>query len=228
METFLSAVGIVAITFVVLVGAIALYAWYKIRRFLRGVRSAVLGPEEIHLEPASGTWEHAQELETARALLSAHGFDSAGEYSIKEMHGVRLAAFVKPSDAFVAVAYEHSEAGFWVDLIQRYRDGTSLTVTSAPMGHELDQPPELRKLYHAGMPADELYERFRSECDGRPALAIGATGFVGAFERAYADEMQWRRKHGVTAAEVGRIAEGMEDDEDEDEDENERAGRTSR
>jgi hypothetical protein len=96
--------------------------------------------------------------------------------------------------------------GFWADVVVRFSDDASITVTSAPRGHEIDSCPGHDKLYLAGDPLERLLERTASEQAGRPALPVSPGDFVAVFEKAYADTMAWRKSRGgVTAEEVARV-----------------------
>jgi hypothetical protein len=213
MITFLTSLGIAALVVIVVVVLGLLYLYFRIRRFLRNLAKSALGPETIHLEPASEDWSNANALVAARGFLESHGYDAAGEYVVPEMPGVRVSAFVKPADAAIAVAYEHPDAGFWVDFVQRYADDTSVTVTSAVRGHELDHRPGHDKVYLAGASLDALHERFLTERRAGDPVAVGVNDFASVFETAYAEEIAWRAgRGGVTASEVARVASEMDFD----------------
>ena len=118
-------------------------------------------------------------LVTPRAEpMAGLGFHDAGQYTIEEIPGVNLWAFVNPSEAAYGVVYEHPMAGVAVDFVTQYEDGTGITYTTAPQGDELDRRPGHDKVYLKEASTEELYRKFLK---GRPQGArkpVSAQGFA--------------------------------------------------
>jgi hypothetical protein len=123
---------------------------------------------------------------------------------------VRVAGYIMPGDGAIAVACEHPAAGFWADFVEKYPDDTSITVTSASRGHELDHRPGHDKVYLKGVDVAALHDRFLAERRPKAPVVVTAGEFVRVFEQAYADEIAWRKDRGVTAGEVARVAVEMQ------------------
>jgi hypothetical protein len=98
----------------------------------------------------------------------------------------------------------------WLDLLCRYQDGTSLTYLNTQQGAGLEQRPGHGKMRAPGVDAAALYRRIVAERPQRPLLPAPVEEFPAIFERAYAEEMDWRNSRGgPTAAEVRAVlAEG--------------------
>ncbi len=195
---------------IVIAGVVGLFVLVNIVRVVRKHAKAMLRPPlTIQLVPvddrAKGRFAdaHRRELETI-------GFTPVGIYQVREIPGVTLVALTHAAQSVCAVVYRHPIAGVFLDVCTMYEDGRSVTVTTAPAGQNLDQPPGRTKLYEKERTARQLYERLLSE---RPAGAfkrIDASNFMRMFEAEYANEMAWRKQRGgPTAEEVRREAHAM-------------------
>jgi phosphosulfolactate synthase (CoM biosynthesis protein A) len=100
--------------------------------------------------------------------------------------------------------------GQWVDFVVKFKDGGSATYTNGKTGHEMEQRPNHDKNYYPGAPLEVPYmklkeEEFDRELDSVP---ISAEDFTQLFQKAYEDDMTWRReKGGPSEAEIRRVAE---------------------
>ena len=124
-------------------------------------------------------------------------------------------AWVNPDQAAIAVVYEHPVAGAWMDFVSRYDDGTRITFTNTGQGGGLDHQPGHLIERRPGLDPRSLYQEFFEARPERPAIPVRADEFVAVFEKAYADEMDWRNgRGGPTEREIRAIAaeSGFEDD----------------
>ena len=163
---------------------------------------------EIHLTPLeSGTWEKPSGVRRAEDQLASLGFADAGEFSVAEMKGLKLHAMMKASERVWAVVYDFPNVGAWVDLVIKYEDGTSLTVSNAPTGGTMDPQPGHAKVYDKEADAVGLYEKFKESRSTKPAFETRPELFAAMFEKSYRDEMAWRAgRGGPTREEVRRVA----------------------
>ncbi len=192
-----------AIAFIVLVLGITL------RVFSQKFGAIVKPPLRIQLVPvddrAKGRFAdpHRRELESL-------GFTPIGLYSVREMPGVTLAAFTQSFQAVCAVIYRHPTAGVFIDMVSMTEDDRGLTVTNAPAGGNLDQPPGRAKIFEPKASLRRLYDRVVAERPEGPYRRLDASSFVRVFETEYAREMEWRKKRGgPTQEEVRREAHAM-------------------
>jgi hypothetical protein len=192
-----------AIAFIVLVLGIAL------RVFAQKFGAMVKPPLRIQLVPvddrAKGRFAdpHRRELESL-------GFTPMGTYQVREMPGVTLVAFTQSFQAVCAVVYRHPLAGMFIDMVSVTEDDRGLTVTNAPAGGNLDQPPGRAKIFEPKATLRRLYDRVIVERPAGPYARIDASNFVRVFETEYAREMEWRHKRGgPTEEEVRREAHAM-------------------
>lgn len=145
-----------------------------------------------------------------RRELESLGFAPIGIYRVREMPGVVLVAFTHAHQSACAVVYRHPVAGVFVDMVSMTEDDRGLTVTSAPLGGNLDQPPGRAKVFVAEASVRQLYDRLMSERPQGTYRRLDASNFVRVFESEYAREMEWRAKRGgPTREEVRREAHAM-------------------
>jgi hypothetical protein len=158
-------------------------------------------PDRITLDgrPAGSS---RPEASNAIESLQKRGFGPAGTYSVREMQGVIVHFLVKPTDAAVAVVYEHPKAGVWCDLQTAYQDGTSFTLTNAKMGGGLDERAGHASVRAPGLPPVILHLRLVRERPQGEMRQISAGEIVKHFTDAYADSMAWRKNRGISAREV--------------------------
>lgn len=175
-------------------------------------------PRRVTLVPVdSPEWKDADRAHEEIGALLGLGFEPVGSFTTEEMDYLRLQALVNPAESLYAVVYEHDKAGIWSDLVARYLDDTSLTLSNAKDGGQMDQRPGHGNVYDRGAPVDRLYQRMLQERPDRPLQSVSAAEFKAEFEKAYADEMDWRNSRGgATVDEIRAIlaANGEEVDEE--------------
>jgi len=201
------------------VGVIAgLWVLRKVLNFLilRGV-SGVVGraigshalaqqPDAIHLTPCvASAWTNSQVASGLSSAFTGLGFRDAGTYRVPELPGVIVQLLANSQDRLYAAVYEHPQAGNWFDVVSRFENGTSTTYTSSnPTG--LDPRPGHPVVNVPGSRPQVLVERARSEAVGKRSKPANCDDASKDFETTYAESIAWRKKKGVTAQEVGRVA----------------------
>ncbi len=188
----------------------ALVVFGIIMRIVGAAANAILKPPlSIQLVPiddrAKGRFadSHRRELESL-------GFTTIGIYKVREMKGVTLVAFANAAKAVCAVVYRHPLAGVFVDMVSVSENDRGLTVTNAPVGGNLDQPPGRAKAFVPKGSVGALLERLLAERPAGPYQRLDASNFVRVFQSEYAREMQWRKdRGGPTPDEVRREAHAM-------------------
>ncbi|MBI5848852.1 MAG: hypothetical protein HZB31_13075 [Nitrospirae bacterium] len=178
-------------------------------RFLRNIISRPIF--EIKLSPVDEPkWSDRRKITDLAASFHQKGFESAGEYTCPEIPSLIISGFVRPSEQMAGVIYDHPVQGIWVDLFAHYKDGGSLTVSSAPIGDELDHMPQQTKIYCKGSSFDDLFRRMLAENRETGRIVIPIAEFASRFEAQYQKEMKWRMdRGGPTYLEVRRVAEAM-------------------
>lgn len=166
-----------------------------------GKKAVDVQPDGIRLNRiATPVWDDAG-VQQIIASLRAAGFADAGVYSVDMMPGVKVAILAKPNDCIAAHVFEHPKAGTWIELVTRYQDGTSTTLTTLP-STGLKQPAWLTTMRSAKAPAGDLLRQFMR--DRRPGAmkSISAEQAPRDFEDGFAKYMQWRKATPMTAAEA--------------------------
>lgn len=227
MDALIDVAGRVSLGILVFGGLFVVLAFFviraKIRRFAKTLREGLGGilaaqqPPRITLRPSvSPDWEDPEAVDECCAALRGDGFSETGRYRIPEMGDLHVVAFTHPSENYVAIVYDHAEVGVFADVVALFEGGESLTVGNAPTGGELDQRDGHPKIIDSELSPGEMVERLRRESRGRTPRAIPAEQLPGEFERAYAEEMDWRlARGGATEEEIRRVADGIHDDFDE-------------
>lgn len=161
--------------------------------------------DHVHLSSRNRTaWRDASTASALADPLLRAGFDDAGIYSVDEIPGVVLHLMSKPDEGLTAIVYEHPRVGHWMEVVTRFKDGTSFSLSTSrtvPMdvrpGHPRLRMPE------AG--PSQLVERLRRERPRQPFVDCSPGTLVQQFEDAYAEEMAWRKQHGVSPETVARV-----------------------
>jgi len=138
---------------------------------------------------------------------------AAGHYLVAEVPGLKMLGFVHPQHDICAAIYEHPVAGVVADLYTRYADGTAITYTTTLQGEGLRERPGHEKIRLPEADTEQLYRRLLADRPRGETLPVTPEGFAQAFERAYAEEMDWRLSlGGANEDEILAIAEpsGME------------------
>ncbi|MFO0953935.1 MAG: hypothetical protein U0835_22815 [Isosphaeraceae bacterium] len=216
--------------FLLLIGLLffgILFLRYKLKRFARFIEESAAelakagapSPARIHLRRlAAPDWADPEAVEAQSGPLPELGFSHAGDYQIEEVPGLSLAGWVNAKTGVFAVVYEHPQAGVWTDVVTRYVDGTRITYANTLQGSGVEHSPGHDVQRFDGIGVKDLYEKHLAARPDKPIVPPSADEFVARFEKAYADEMDWRNSRGgATEQEIRQIAlqQGRTLDEDE-------------
>lgn len=166
-----------------------------------GKRAVEAQPDQITLEHlADPSWQDAAVGEIISSLWAA-GFTDVGGYAVDKMPGVKVHILVKPEDCVAAHVYEHPEAGIWIELVTRYQDGTSTTLTTLPASGQ-NQPSWLKTIRAGHAPAGELVRQLIHDRPARAMKPVSAEQAPQDFEEGYVRYVLWRKATPMTADEV--------------------------
>jgi hypothetical protein len=166
-----------------------------------GKKAVDAQPDRITLSRlASPVWQDASVGQMISSLRMA-GFKDAGAYSVDKMPGVKVDILAKPEDCVAAHVYEHSKAGTWIELVTRYQDGTSTTLTTLPSTGQ-NQPAWLTTVRAAKAPAGDLVRQLIRDRRPNAMKPVSAEQAPREFEEGYAKYMLWRKATPMTADEV--------------------------
>jgi hypothetical protein len=170
-----------------------------------GTKAIHAQPDWINLKRVSfPQWTDANGVQAMVRPLLADGFVSAGIYTPDKMPGVMIDMLVKPTDFLAAHVYDHPKAGSWIEIVTRYEDGSSATITTlAATGLAL--PPFVSTIRADKAPADQLAQRLVRERKPGEMKAVTAETVIREFEENYAKYMLWRKNTQVTAEELTKI-----------------------
>lgn len=210
MGLILQVLGILFLLVVVLI----IVAVFVVKAKLKGALSSLADlkytviPPRVHLRrEETPDWHDPEGAVKLIEAVRSCGFQESAFYHIEEMDYVRLTALTNEESRVYSVVYEHDKAGVWVDFVARYEDGTALTYSTARQGGELEQRPGDGKVYAPDLEPPVLYQRILREMPQRPLASVSGEQFPATFEKAYADEMDWRNSRGgVSEEEIRAIA----------------------
>jgi len=207
MELFLQILGALILGVILIILGLYLYMRIKLGKYVNVDTSKDMTPLLIHLnEEIMPDWiSKKNALKIEKELINS-GFSPDKNYTIVEMDGVQLKAFFNPP--YTAVMYTHPIAGLWVDMVANVDNGIEYTVSNAPMGGEMDTPPNTEKHWLKDLTASELFLKLKELVGTQTINALDTVVFRDYFEDVYKREMQWKNKNGGTNfEEFVRIAE---------------------
>jgi hypothetical protein len=200
------------IGFLLLVAAVLKYRPDWFNRLVIAVAGKAIGkvalaqqPDRITMMPGS-SGPARPEAKAALDTFRRRGFTPAGSFSIPEMQGLPVHLLVRPEESVVAVVYEHPKAGVWCDLVSRFEDGTSFTITNAKMGGGLEPRPGHTTVRAPGLTPAALHIRLLRERPRASLVTVAAADAPRVFENAYAEETAWRKNKGLSTQEVRNAA----------------------
>ncbi len=190
-------------------GGLARWALARWLGHVVGGRALARQPDTIRLVPATpGVWKDPNHHEAEAAELRAEMFRDAGTYTVAEMPGVALRLLAHEGDSILAIIYEAPRAGSWVELVSRYADGSSASCSSLPPTG-LDPRPGSLRLNLPGSAPSALLARLKAERPAGTLEPVRGAGAARDFERAFAADMAWRKRRGISGREVATVASRM-------------------
>jgi hypothetical protein len=213
MALVLQIIGGLVLLFVLLVVIGFLYLRWRIRRFARELGDLSMGgmaggpPTRMRLRPASPREWDAEEVQEKAKVFDDLGYDRISAYETPDMPGLKFMPFAsRDQRAYALVYHQPGGLGVWCDIFTKYDDGTSLTVTSAGRGGELEHRPGNEKAYLPGSSPEQLHEVHRAKLQDKAVRPATIEGFAQDFERVYEEEMAWRASKGYSEAEIRAVA----------------------
>jgi hypothetical protein len=215
MSIVLQILGAIFLLLIIFLVVVVLFVRSKLKnlaRTLEGMTKTLAAsgtPARIHLtEMAIPDWENEEAVEAITRELPGLGFERVWTYQVQEIPGLALQAWINPGSATTAIVYEHPVAEVWLDFVTRYQDGTRVTFANTSAGEGVDHAPGHDVQRHPGLEPRELYEKFLAHRPAdKPMEPVSAVTFAAVFQKAYADEMDWRNSRGgATPEEIRAIA----------------------
>ena len=212
MQLFLQILGAIFLLLILTVVVAFLTIRSKIRKFVKTLeamsKSIIVNPSRIHLTPlVEASWDAPETMQALIDGLNGLGFEKAGDFEVDELHGLRMEGWVNPTASATCVFFEDPEGETWIDLFTKYPDGSRFTITSNPESEGMAQPPGHLVKCVPSLSTRELYAQFLLERPDKPSSPVSAASFVEAYERDYAEEMDWRNSQGgPTEDEIRHVA----------------------
>jgi len=223
MMFFLRLVGAIFVAFILFILAAVIYIKWKFRSafskfadLLQNLGGGDIPPFRVKLKKRSEVLDEDDEEEdflndeasfkqSCDEFLSL-GFDKIEDYYIEDIP-LSMTAYIDRQSSTYGVVYDHPMAGVWTDLVRRYEDGSSWTFGSN-QDSLMDYPDNKTIRHYPDLSLAEMLEKFQQEAPSADTVVVPDHEFPKFFERAYAEEMDWRiARGGATEAEIRRIAE---------------------
>jgi hypothetical protein len=169
-----------------------------------GAKAIAKLPPAVHLLPSSQPSVDAVERQV-QPLLNL-GFVDLGNYSVDTMPGLSVRALFQSGTHVAAHIYESPKAGIWVELVTRYVEGSTFSLSTLPETGVESAPWVQTIRADKSVPPDQLYQQLLTKRRGIGIKAVKASEAVQEFEEAYSRIMAWKREHGISAQEVARVA----------------------
>ncbi len=209
MSLFLQIIGAIVLILVLVIALVGFVLLRKWRAFQAQLEASQLNPLRISLrEDPVAAWIERDEVKRERDALQGLGFVRGAAYTIDEMQGVRLLALCHPQACLFGCIYQHDLAGVFVDLVAESVAGDQeLTVTSAPVGAEIDARPEAEKVFMKGASVAVLFDEILTRTKDWVLADVSNDMFPEKFESAYRKDMAWRAERGgISVEEIRRVA----------------------
>ncbi|MEA3490955.1 MAG: hypothetical protein U9R27_03560 [Campylobacterota bacterium] len=207
MTILLQILGALLLGAVLLILGFYLYIRIKMGKYADMDLEKDLTPLIIHLnEECLPDWVETPKAVAIADELKNLGFIEGKSYIVVEMDGFELKSYHKAP--FTAVMYSHPIAGNWIDIMANTKDDYEYTVTNAPMGSEMDIPPNTEKYFLVDDTPSQLFAKIKELVGDKECQEIDIDNFRESFESAYKKEMQWKNKNGgISFEEFIKIAE---------------------
>ena len=205
---------------IVVLAVLGPFVWRVLKRVgaLLFVRAAVRGAltdigkraleqqaEVIHLEPlAEPQWKDPGAMGVMAAGLRRKGFTDCGVFSVDKIPGARVWVFCQEQTSVSAHLYEHPKAGFWPELVTRYTNGSSHSITTMP-ATGIKLPAWISVIRSPQAPTDQLYERLLRERRPSGIEHLDRQNVVRAYEDAYSRQMIAQKNQGLSPEEVAAV-----------------------
>jgi hypothetical protein len=172
-----------------------------------GKRALTKLPEYVSLSRVEfPDWTNQELVRQQAEPLFGCGFQDAGVYRIDKMPGVLIRMLCQPLTGVAAHIYDHPRSGSWVEMVTRYDDGSTHSVSTLPP-NGMKHPDWFRKIQaDKTIPANKIYDRFLPQRQQHGIKVVATNEVVREFEDFYHKLALWRREAGISAQEVAHVA----------------------
>jgi hypothetical protein len=172
-----------------------------------GRRAVTKLPEFVSLSRVqSPVWTNEELVRQQADPLLRCGFQDAGVYTVDRMPGVLIRMLCQPQAGVAAHIYDHPRAGSWIEMVTRYNDGSTHSVSTLPP-NGMKHPDWFRKIQaDKAMPTDRIYERFLPLRQQHGIKTVATGDVVREFEEVYHKLALWRQETGISPQEVAHVA----------------------
>lgn len=172
-----------------------------------GKRALTRVPGQVSLlKTEFPTWTNQAAVEKQAAPLRSEGFEDLGAYRVSTMPGVLIRMMAHAQTNVAAHIYDHAQSGSWTELVTRYSDGSSHSLSTLPPTG-MEHPEWVRKIQaDTSTPTDQLYRQFLTQREWHGIKPVSPEDTIREFEENYAKLAAWRQEHGITPGEVAHVA----------------------
>jgi hypothetical protein len=204
----IAVVAVLVVGLVLIGGGLLFVRW--LRKVLKTASDAPTCPPcRVYPEPEPNPqWRTPDKMRRYATEFRAVGFEEVGAFTIPQMDGLQMLAFVHPSERLYGVIYDQKLVPTSFDLFCNFEDQTSLSASSSKAGCNLDKRPGHPILWTGEERVAAVLEALRQQPQTAARVPVSAAEFLATFKRNYAEGMNWRmKKGGVSRDEIRRQAE---------------------
>jgi hypothetical protein len=162
-------------------------------------------PDTIHLAALSNPeWKDSAAMEHMAQPLRNKGFSDCGVFTVDKMPGVKVWILFQEQTWVAAHLYEHPKAGVWPELVTRYTNGASYSITTRP-ATGIKMPDWITIVRSPEAPTDQLYDRLVRERSQNCIEHVNRADVARAFEEAYSRQMIAMKNGGISPEEVAAV-----------------------
>jgi hypothetical protein len=210
MILFLKIAAIVVIVILLLVFAGVAFVLRWLRKLIKSATDAPSCPPcRVNPEPEPAPqWRTPDKIQQYAGEFKALGFEEIGAFTIPEMEGLLMLAFVHPGERLYGIIYDHKKIPPTFDIVCDFEDHTGLSAGSSKAGRNLDKRPGHPILWVGDDRVAAVLDAFKAHPQPVARVQVSPEGFLPHFKRSYAEGMNWRmKKGGVSREEIRRQAE---------------------
>lgn len=188
----IAAAGLIA---AVLLGTAVYWIWQRFRP-VPTQQANTPPPCRITLVPEENpNWKNEKAVLKYTEHFRAAGFQRLAAFRIPELDSQRILALIHPAEKFYACLYD-SKTHPTFEVFAEFDGDNSLMGTNSTWVRDMEQRPGSVTLQIANATPAQVLEALRQHEKAPDRVSVKGDGFVAAFLKAYARNLNWKLKKG--------------------------------
>src|SRR5882724_2091050 len=201
----IGAIVVILVLLLVFGGVVFVLRW--LRKVMKSAADTPSCPPcRVYPEPEPAPqWRTPGKVLQYASEFKALGFEEIGAFTIPEMEGLQMLAFVHPAERLYGIIYDHKMIPPTFDIVCDFEDHTGVSAGSSKAGRSLDKRPGNPILWVGDERVGAVLEALKQHPQPAARVPVSADQFLPHFKRNYAEGMNWRmKKGGVSREEIRR------------------------